>query len=187
MHIFPSNLTLWPGQSATIVVTITPPRTGNKAAFPIFSGFIQATSSFGDNVHTSYLGLNAKTTDLVVIDNTDDYFGFVLPAILDPAGKVQTPGTSYTLNGTNVPTMVYRLASGSAAVYFDLVSVNTTFTPTNKATKRHRSSKNGVFKRNWWSPGGSRHRDGTFAQVPTVGPISVLKYQIRNADDTCEP
>jgi len=41
-----------------------PPRTGNKAAFPVFSGFIHATGSLGDNVHASYLGLNAKTTDL---------------------------------------------------------------------------------------------------------------------------
>jgi len=192
VRISPSQVTLHPGESAEIVVTIAPPNTGNKAAFPVFSGFIQATGSLGENVHTSYLGLNAKTTDLVVIDNTDRYFGNIIPAILDKEGNVQTPGTSYTLNGDDVPTLVYRLASGSPAVYFDLVSMNTTFVPTDKATRRRRrrsSPENDVFERNWWLPGGFRHGyggGGTFSKVSTIGPISVLKYQVRNPNDTCE-
>lgn len=127
----------------------------------------------------------------MVIDNTNRYFGNVIPAILDAKGNVQAPGTSYTLEGGDVPTLVYRLASGSPAVYFDLVSVNTTFVPTDKATRRRRrrfSPENDVFKRDWWLPGGFRHGHGhgTFSKVPTIGPISVLKYQVRNSDDTCE-
>ena len=183
VEIFPSKITLEPGRSAEIVVTITPPKTGNTNAFPVFSGFIQATSSLGESVHASYLGLNAKTTDLVVIDNTGHYFGAIIPAILDAAGNTQAPGTSYTLNGTDLPTMVYRLASGSAAVYFDLVPMNTTFVPTEKATRR--SSEHERFKRSWWRPGGFHHGSGTFGKVATIGPISVFKYQVRNADDTC--
>jgi len=103
---------------------------------------------------------------------------------------VQAPGTSYTLQGDDVPTLVYRLASGSPAVYFDLVTINTTFVPTDKATRRRRrrrsSPGNNVFERNWWLPG-SHHGhggSGTFSKVPTIGPISVLKYQVRNPNDT---
>lgn len=169
-----------------MLVTITPPKTGDKSTFPIYSGLIQASGSLGESVHASYLGVNAKTSDLTVIDNTDYYFGETIPAVLDPNGNVQAPGTSYNLTGAGVPTLLYRLAAGSAAVYFDLVSANTTFKPTDTATRR-RSEDIGVFERSWWFPGGGFGSGGsTFAKVPTVGPIGVYRYQVRNPDDTCE-
>ena len=165
------------------MVTITRPGTGNTRAFPVFSGFIEATSSFGEKVHTSYLGLNANATDLVVIDNTSRYFGFIIPAILNPSGDVQAPGTSYTLNGTDVPTLVYRLASGSPVVYIDLVSTNTTFLPTDK-TARRRSSEDTLFERNLC--GTRAEGDGTFSSVSTIGSVGSIEYHPRNANDTCK-
>lgn len=212
--LVPSKLILLPDQSAKVVVTITPPKTGDKSTFPIYSGIIQATGSLGENVHTSYLGLNAKTSDLVVIDNTDYYFGVNIPAIIDSFGNFQTPGTNYTLSGPDAPSMLYRLAAGSPAVYFDLVSANTTFKPTDLATRRRAiprrrlgdfiearsnshpaertvSENAGAFERSYWFPGNlgplSGKNGGTFTKVPTIGPIGAYQYQVRSTDDIRKP
>ena len=101
---------------------------------------------------------------------------------MNTTGDVQAPGTNYTLKGDDVPSLLYRLASGTPALYADLVSANTTFKPT--YSKRGES---GLFDRSWWSPWGSNFGSGgTFAKVPVVGSLAVYKYQSRNPDDTGE-
>lgn len=188
VHFLPSKLTLFPGASGVVLVTFTPPKV-DATTFPIFSGLIQATGSLGEIVHSSYLGLAAKTSSLTVIDNTDYYFGVTIPAVLDSTGDVQAAGTTYSLKGDDVPSLLYRLAAGSAAVYFDLVSANISFTPTDTATRK-RSEDVELFERSWWFPYGFGNGKGnsgsTFAKVPTVGPIASYLYQVRNPDDSCE-
>lgn len=132
VKIVPSSVTLPAGGSAKVIVAISPPSSGDKSTFPVYSGFIQAKGSLGETLHTSYLGLNAKQSDLTIIDNTDYYFGvsirqhkkctnadqitdfyhcgsgIPLPALLDAAGDVQTNLTTYTFQGDDYPTLLFR-------------------------------------------------------------------------------
>ncbi|KAF8337455.1 subtilisin-like protease [Cantharellus anzutake] len=170
--IIPSSISLSPGATAKILVIVDPPKTGVHTLFPVYSGFIQVRGSLGEDLHSSYLGLNANSFDLKVIDSTSYYFGYRLPALWDSKGKVQAPGQAYALQGNDAPTLVYRLAAGTAALYVDLVSANTTFAPS--IMKR-----DGVFEREWWPPGNVLPAAG---KVAIVGRLSAFYYRPRNVD-----
>ena len=164
--IIPSRIKLSPHETAQIFVTITPPKTGNRAQFPVYSGFIQVQGSLGETLQSSYLGLNANASELKIIDTTNFYFPFQTPALLDPKGNVQKPGQSYTLQGGDAPTLLYRLAFGTAALYVDLVPSDTTFIPTISKRKNVRDA-------------------GTFAQVPIIGQLAEVDYVPRSTNGPC--
>lgn len=85
----------------------TLPKNVDAKTFPLYSGFIHVISGTED-LHVSYIGLGASLKDKQVVDNTDEFFGVPLPAILDSEGDVQTDPTNYTFVGEDFPTLLWR-------------------------------------------------------------------------------
>jgi len=75
----------------------------------VFSGFIQiAGPTSADLAHVSYVGLQGSLKNKQVIDDTDEFFGVPIPALLDADGNVQTGPVNYTFVNEDVPTLVWR-------------------------------------------------------------------------------
>ncbi|KAJ7902169.1 subtilisin-like protease [Mycena olivaceomarginata] len=147
------KFTLQPGQSHDVVATITPPKGVDATTFPVYSGFIFVTSGT-ESVHATYLGVAALLKNAHSVDDTDEIFGVDLPALLDSQGNVQDGPVNYTF------------AFGTPLLLLDLVSSDIQFTGT--LNKRAPIS--------FTSP----HNGGTFAKVPTVGPILQVPWLGRN-------
>lgn len=108
-----------PGESSEVKVHITLP-SDNDARFPAFTGWIQVDSQ-DDSVHATYLGVGNSLKNAKIIDNTDEFFGFPLPAIVDTAGEPQSDARNYTFVDGDFPTFLFRLAFGSRSVRLELV------------------------------------------------------------------
>ena len=98
-----------PGQTQTVFATFTPPSGLDASLYPVYSGAIEITSSGSDVTHVSYLGLAASLKDKQVVDNTDTFLGFKLPAVLDGAQVVQTDPKNYTFVNGDFPSLLWRL------------------------------------------------------------------------------
>ncbi|KAJ7622720.1 subtilisin-like protease [Mycena polygramma] len=155
------KFTLLPGQSHDVVANIKPPQAVDATTFPVYSGFIYVSSG-NDSVHATYLGLAASLKDKQVIDNTDFFFGVDLPLILDSEGNIQDTLVNYTFTGGDAPTVLWRQAFGTPRFLLDLVSTNTTLTGTLNA----RAPISFV----------NPHKGGSFAKVPTLGPLLEVPY-----------
>ena len=81
----------------------------DASLYPVYSGAIEITSSGSDVTHVSYLGLAASLKDKQVVDNTDTYYGFKLPAVLYGAQAVQTAPKNYTFANGDSPSLLWRL------------------------------------------------------------------------------
>jgi len=108
--IVPDHFTLQPGESQIVVTKFQLPAYGvDKSSYPVFSGFIEvAGPSAADSYHVSYLGLGASLREKQILDNTDIFFGFKLPALLNATGQVQTRPTNYTFVNGDAPTLLGR-------------------------------------------------------------------------------
>ncbi|KAJ7817766.1 subtilisin-like protease [Mycena olivaceomarginata] len=159
------KFTLQPGQSHDVVATITPPKGVDATTFPVYSGFIFVTSGT-ESVHATYLGVAASLKNAHTVDNTDEIFGVDLPVLLDSQGNVQDGPVNYTFVGEDAPTVLWRQAFGTPLLLLDLVSSDIQFTGT--LNKRALIS--------FTSP----HNGGTFAKIPTVGPILQVPWLGRN-------
>jgi hypothetical protein len=102
-----SSVTLLPLQSATITVNFSPPRNVDASTFPVYSGFIQLTSGT-ERLHVSYLGVAAALKNKQVLDNTDEFFGVPLPALLNAQGDLQDTPTNYTFVNGDFPAVLSR-------------------------------------------------------------------------------
>lgn len=103
-----TTLTLAAGETQTITATFTPPSGLDASTFPVYSGFIEIANG-SDITHVTYLGLAASLRDKRVLDNTSNFFGFPIPAVLDSAGNVQANTTkNYTFVGTDYPSILFR-------------------------------------------------------------------------------
>jgi len=173
--IAPSTLLVFPGQEEIFSVTFFPPKGVNASALPIFSGFIQITSAT-ENLHVSYLGLAAALKNQQVVDNTDEFFGFETPAIINGNNDVQDGPETYTFVGDDFPTVLFRLVAGTPALKIDLVDPNIQV-----ATDLKRGLFSGGLFSGWW-PGIFRPQ-GTFGKVKTIGPILEFDWIPRNDDD----
>lgn len=165
-----AKFTLSPGQTQEVVATIKPPQGVDATTFPVYSGFIFATSG-NESVHATYLGLAASLKDAQVIDNTDFFFGVDLPIILDSAGNVQDAPVNYTFVGEDAPTVLWRQAFGTPVFRLDLVSPNIKF----NGTLNTRSSEHGPT----FSFAHS-HNGGSFAKVAILGSLLEIDYLGRN-------
>ncbi|KAJ7077272.1 subtilisin-like protease [Mycena belliarum] len=163
-----NKFTLFPGQTHTVVATIKPPTGADPKTFPVYSGFIYATSG-AERVHATYLGLAASLKDKQVVDNTDAMFGVRIPVVLDATGAPQGAAANYTFVGQDSPVLLWRQAFGSAAVRLDLVSANTTL----KGSLNARAPL--LFSFGHGHDGG-----GSFAKVPTLGALVSMEYLPRN-------
>lgn len=108
--IVPDHFTLKPGESQIVVTTFQLPLYGvDKSSYPVFSGFIEvAGPSVADSYHVSYLGLGASLREKQILDDTDIFFGFKLPALLNATSQVQARPTNYTFVNGDAPTVLGR-------------------------------------------------------------------------------
>ncbi|KAJ7602261.1 peptidase S8/S53 domain-containing protein [Roridomyces roridus] len=162
-----AEFTLGPGQAQQVVATISPPQGLDPSTLPVYSGFIYATSG-NDSVHATYLGVAAPLRNAQVLDDTDSIFGFNLPVILDPNGNPQNTPTNYTFVGGNAPTVLWRQVFGTPLLRLDLVAANIVL----NATISARAVPLLSFS--------NSHNGGTFAQVPTIGPLLEMDFLGRN-------
>lgn len=102
-----SKVTVAAGRTAVVAATFKAPTDVDRLTLPVYSGFI-VISSPTESVKVTYLGLAASIKDKVVVDSSDYYFGIPLPVILDSAGEPQYEPTNYTLQGDDVPALLYR-------------------------------------------------------------------------------
>ena len=138
VNIFPSSLTLWPGQSLLTTVKFTAPTGLDAQTFPIYSGFIKITGD-GSTVKVPYMGVAANMKDMPVLDPTDWYLGMNSPAIVDVDGNVQQGPATYTFSNVSYPSVLYRLAGGTPLLVIDLIDANANLTFTPDYTSRKRS------------------------------------------------
>ncbi|KAF9050212.1 pyrolysin [Panaeolus papilionaceus] len=176
--IVPSSITLRPGQSITVAALFTSPRV-DKATFPVYSGFIQVDeSSGGERYHVSYLGLHGSLKDKKVVDDTDTYFGYKLPTLLDSTGSAQTAPTNYTFQGDDYPALLWRLVFGTRSLQIDVVDPNIKFTPT--IAPRGLFGLAPIFTFPIFHPS----KGSSFANVKIMGTLSSLSYLTRQNENS---
>ncbi|EPQ55564.1 subtilisin-like protease [Gloeophyllum trabeum ATCC 11539] len=163
-----NKVTVLPGVSVPILVWFKPPQGVDASTYPVYSGFIEI-AGLGETLRVAYLGVAASLKDKAVVDNTDEYFGVKIPALLDASGDVQGNSTNYTLVGDDVPSLLYRFAFGSAHVRVDLVEKASTVSAT-------------LSKRNWWNWWWPQKPSNSYDKVPIVGTLAEYDYVPRNSD-----
>ncbi|KAG9093623.1 hypothetical protein FS749_014083 [Ceratobasidium sp. UAMH 11750] len=119
--IAPSTITVRPGHSATLSVSIVAPSSLDAKTFPVYSGFVQAKGSDGSSLHTTYFGVAASLKDMKLIDTTDWYFDVKLPYVKDGKGQPINATTTYSMKEEDKPVMVFRLVAGSPLTRVDLI------------------------------------------------------------------
>lgn len=128
------SLTIAPGQSKSFTVTFTAPAGLDPATVPVYSGFIKIDSSSSPmrgSLSVPYMGVASDTYKQKILDTTDQVAGVPLPVLLDAQGNPINDDThTFTLQGTDVPSLAFRLRWGTALESVDLVYSNTTFVPT---------------------------------------------------------
>ncbi|THG94885.1 hypothetical protein EW026_g6671 [Hermanssonia centrifuga] len=162
-----TSFTVHPGQTQELTAHITAPTGLDPSILPIFSGFVQIANA-NESYHVTYLGVAASLKDAQVVDTTDTFFGFDLPALVDPIGDVFTGPANFTFNDTNFPELLMRLDFGTPLLLADLVDPNIKITTT-------LNRRNGLaFPQA--SPG------GTFSQIKTLGSLFEFDFMSRNSD-----
>ncbi|KZT21765.1 subtilisin-like protease [Neolentinus lepideus HHB14362 ss-1] len=163
-----NEVTVFPGATVPVPVWFEAPHGVEASTYPVYSGFIQIESP-GETLKVTYLGVAASLKDAAVIDNTDEYFGSPIPALLGASGELAGNNTSYTMQGDDVPALLYRLAFGSAHVRLDLVSKDSTVSPTHS-------------KRDWWNWWWPQKPSNSYEKVPIIGTLAEYDYVPRNSD-----
>jgi hypothetical protein len=162
-----TSFTVHPGQTQKLTAHFSAPAGTDPKTFPVFSGWIQLTSA-DEALQVAYMGVAAALKDKAVVDDTDEFFGFKLPAVLNATGDPQTVPTNYTFAGADVPNLLFRLAFGSPLVLVDLVGSNAQI-----ATTLNRRGEPAVF-----SP------RSAFSSVKTLGNVFEFDFIPRNTDAT---
>lgn len=106
--IFPSTFSVRPGGSQLVIATIKPPTGLDASRYPVYSGFIDITSSATDITHVSYLGLVGSLKNKQIVDNTDATFGVKTPILIDAVGDWQTAATNYTFVDADWPSLLWK-------------------------------------------------------------------------------
>ncbi|EJD47452.1 subtilisin-like protein [Auricularia subglabra TFB-10046 SS5] len=160
------RVTILPGFSLTVLVSITPPKKLNPKTLPIVSGWINIEGSLGDNVKVSYLGVAGSLRDAQTISTGNNILvanDGGLPALL-PLDKFEL----YAQNGS--VHLVCRMAQGSRRLVIDLIDAKSTIKSTIPDPLDRRISKRGFWS--WWWPGIFQPSPGgSFAKVETLGLI----------------
>ncbi|KAF9526557.1 pyrolysin [Crepidotus variabilis] len=178
--ISPNTFEVGPGKTQTIRVTFQLPSSIPEARLPLYSGFIEVTgASVGDTYHVSYIGLKGSLKDQKVLDDTDYWFtDFKLPVLLNNTTDVQTVPTNYTFVNNDYPSVLFRLAFGSASVRIDLVDPKIKFVPTISPTQPGRRATPDDTGTIFSFP--HHHDGGSFANVKIIGSLAEFTYVSRN-------
>ena len=150
----PNTFSLDPGASTQVTITVTPPAGLDPASFPVYSGWATATASNGELLVVPYMGLAANLIDMEILDQSNYYFDFPTPVILNATGEVQVSSTNYTFASDDFPTFLWRQSAGSPSVTLDLVAADTSINATS---------------------------GGPYAQVPIIGNVLDYPYISRNS------
>ncbi|QRW22547.1 pyrolysin [Rhizoctonia solani] len=190
--IVPNKIIIPGGLTLPVVVSIKPPTGLDAKTFPVYSGYIKAKGSDGSSLQSTYLGVAAPLKDAKVLDNTDSYFNVKLPLATDKDGNPISGPTTYTLNGTDSPLVLYRLVWGTPLLQIALVDAKANIT-TNQRRSTEISAELGVRslslphstinKRSIWSwlfPW-LNQGPGTFGKVPIKGVLYQEDYISRNS------
>lgn len=116
------EITVRPKSKRRVVVTFDKPE--NNMTLPVYSGWVTITASTGEvlsvvcksnrvsqltgltlSAFQPYMGVAAAMRDVQVIDNSNTYFGFNTPAVLDLFGDLQSEPTNYTFIGSDYPVL----------------------------------------------------------------------------------
>ena len=176
--ISPEELTLPPGQTRQVVVTIAPPSGIDASRFPVYSGFILINSP-GETQRVTYLGLAAKLKDKRVLDEDPQYFDAPLPAVTTGQwGDAIRGPWNFTFSGNNdYPTINWRLAFGTPRLRIDLVEPNIKIPTTLDPRGLEDPPLEGhIFTFPF------RPRPGSFSAVKTLGTIVEYTDMARNED-----
>lgn len=144
---FSSKLvTVVPGGSEIVLVTLTPPEGLTTSRIPVYSGFINLNATNGDHLHLPYAGVASSLRDAVVLDPSIGY-----PYLTSSSDSLQTPVSADTIfrislsntttnatspsnsSITGVPELVIGLTLPSALIRADLIpqsNASTTYTNT---------------------------------------------------------
>lgn len=178
VNIALTRLVVLPGSTASVPVTIQPPRDFDPWQLPVVSGHIVISTTDGDaeTLKVSYLGALASLRDIQVIDNTTGVLAVPTPILVDATGSAQLEPTNYTFIGSDVPSLLVRFAFGTNLVNIDLVDADADI-PTNIEVPLTR--KRGFFS-SWWP--GLFQPKGTYAKIPIVGTL-VSETAIQRSDN----
>ncbi|SCZ96446.1 BZ3500_MvSof-1268-A1-R1_Chr8-2g10198 [Microbotryum saponariae] len=190
----PGRVTIQPGKTSTFQIKFQPPQfsAGQRALFPVYSGFIMVTADNKESFQIPYFGLAGNMRDMQIIDQTDKFAGQTekglrYPFIMGDDKKPQlSPTTVKTYKMESGVAINFRLAQACRAFNLDLVFANTTFKPTispgNNADLSRRSLEDGDldlsqgFLETTDNPLEDSHlaprrESQSYASVPTVGHI----------------
>ncbi|EIW70787.1 hypothetical protein TREMEDRAFT_68225 [Tremella mesenterica DSM 1558] len=195
VHFSQTSISLFPGQTTIIILSFSPPSGLDSKQFPVYSGYIKISG--GSTIASiPYLGLAAKMKNMPVLDPTAYYLGIDTPVIMTPSNDVQSGPQTYTFQGDDYPTILYRLVGGTPALYIDLVGVNSSlgFTPRYNTKRRRGNEKRAsglaaeILKlycelTNYKAPGCTSKGSGTYDKVPIIGNIYQALYIPRNTDN----
>ncbi|GAA5939392.1 uncharacterized protein JCM15063_004509 [Sporobolomyces koalae] len=166
------TLTLAPGQTKTVSVTVYPPNllASDINKFPFYSGWVNLNSPVtNESYSVPFFGLSAKMIDMPILDTTDVALGAYLPFIA--AGEdIATGPATYTTD--NPPVLYFRLAAGTRRLAVDLVDANIDYNATvpsitNPAQRLVKRSSNQLI---------ARSTPANYADVETYGSIYYTPY-----------
>ncbi|PFH46579.1 hypothetical protein AMATHDRAFT_7647 [Amanita thiersii Skay4041] len=193
VELSPTNFTLLPNDFVTIVATISPPKGLDPLLFPVFSGFITIKSAT-ENLHVTYMGLDAPLKSIKVIDNLTKLGGVPLPVLIDKDKKVQTGRRAFTMVDGDAPILVYRLGFGAPMLLIDLVAPNIKFRPSmnkiydddfqvspSEPVDRIVETVGNVFRDYWVPRNQMPTRDFPYSAV-RIDRLSLTKSAIPNGD-----
>ena len=142
-----SSLSVAPGKSEVVIVTLALPKDLATARIPVYSGFINIKGSNGDSLNLPYAGVASSLKDATVLDPSTGY-----PYITSTSDNTFVPLNSSTVftisianttvNGTTdnstgllIPNLRIGLVMPSSLIRADLISSNSTLgTYTNTTT-----------------------------------------------------
>jgi Fn3-like domain/Subtilase family len=189
------SVTISPGQSKSFTVTFSAPSGLDPNTVPVYSGYIKLdsdSSPMRGSLSIPYLGVADDTYNQKILDTTDYVAGVPLPALVDASGNVVTDDQqTFTLAGSDVPSLAFRLRWGTAIEAIDLVFANTTFKPTvpindpSGSANRRRDGLEKVVRRHneIHSPLHDHHARAAslqYADVKTVGNVGIGQWVPRD-------
>ncbi|KDE02645.1 hypothetical protein MVLG_06804 [Microbotryum lychnidis-dioicae p1A1 Lamole] len=131
----PGRVTIQAGKTSTFQIKFQPPQfsAGQRALFPVYSGFIMITADNKESFQIPYFGLAGNMRDMQILDQTEKFAGqyqpgLKYPFLINSEGVVQTsPSSVATYFMKDGVTLVFRLSQATQAYTIDLMAANTTF------------------------------------------------------------
>jgi hypothetical protein len=105
-----ASVTLRPGESRPVTVTITPPGNADLPANSIYGGYLVVNPSAGETLRVPYVGFKGDYQSVQVLNETS-LGGSPLVVVVDANQKVTIPPADhvFTLDGTDVPQIAFHM------------------------------------------------------------------------------